>query len=394
MLAVGRSLSRRGIPFVVVGVPLSSMVGASRYIRPHIVGPAPSPKTEPEAYVEFLLDVVHRHDVPLVLPLTDRTLLACDRNREEIEAEARLAAPPSPAIRNVLDKRVNLETARRLGIPCPAQFELERLEQVPGLIDQLGFPMVLKDPGPSVDGQRPPFDFTWLVARDAHELGRYLAQHCSCGAFPLFQRLVTGTVRNVCCFAVQGDTVAIHEYRDIRRLEGLSVFREVTPVSPDLRRHAESMLRELRWEGVAHLEFFVRESDGDVRYMETNGRFWASSEGPIAAGWDFPYWTHRYFAHGERPQPPPPSLGIGRRSLWHYGDLAALFRFFLDEEESTGSGRSRMRAVTDYLTGFKPGIHADVFRLDDPLPELIEHWQSGRMAATSVGRRLLRRRLW
>lgn len=384
MLAAGRSLNRRGISFVAVGVGPRTMVGASRSVRPHVVGRGPNAGSDPEAYVDFLLEVVRRYHVHLVLPLTDRTLLACDRHREVIETEVRLAAPPSHAIRNVNDKRVNLQTARRLGIPCPDQYELERLEDVPDLIDYLGFPLVLKDPGPTVDGQPSAFDFTWLVAHDVHELNRYLDERCPPGAFPMFQRLVTGEVRNVCCFGVEGALVAVHEYRDIRRLGGLSVLREVTPVTPRLRHHAESMLRELDWDGAAHLEFFVREGDGDVRYMETNGRLWASLEGPIGAGWDFPYWTYRYFAHGERPHPPPSSFRLGSRSRWHYGDLEALVGFLAGRDEPTGAGRSRPRAVVDYVCGFRLGIHSDVFRLDDPLPELVEHLRGARKGIAQI----------
>ena len=116
--------------------------------------------------------------------ILDRTLLACDRHRQAIETEARLAAPPSHAVRNVNDKRLNLETARRLGIPCPDQFELTRLEDVPSLVDRLQFPMVLKDPGPTADGQPSPFDFTWLVARDMRELTRYLDEPRRSGCVP------------------------------------------------------------------------------------------------------------------------------------------------------------------------------------------------------------------
>ena len=391
MLAAGRSLGRRGISFVAVGVAPRTMVAASRFVRPHIVGPGPS-ADDSGAYVDFLLDVVRGYGVEVVLPLTDRTLLACDRHRQAIESEARLAAPPSPAVRNVNDKRLNLRTARRLGIPCPDQFELATLDDVPSLIDHVGFPMVLKDPGPTAGGEPSPFDFNWLVAHDAHELNSYLKERCPPGAFPMFQRFVSGEVRNVCCFGVEGALAAIHEYRDIRRLGGLSVFREVTRVSPRLREYAESMLRELDWNGAAHLEFFVREEDGDVRYMETNGRFWASIEGPIGAGWDFPYWTYRYFAHGERPHVPAPSFRLGCRSRWHYGDLEALVELLAGQDGPTRAGGGRLRAVVDYVSGFRPRVHSDVFRLDDPMPELVEHLRGARRGAVRIrtARRLYR----
>lgn len=393
MLAAARSLSRHEISFIVVGVTPRSPVGVSRSIRRHAVEPGPNARSDPGAYVEFLLDLVRRHDVQVVIPLTDRTLLACDRYRAAIEEEAPLAAPPSAAVRNVLDKRLHLRTAARLGIPCPEQFELESLDQVPELIDQLGFPIGLKNPGPSASGLRL-FDFNWLVARNRQELDQYLAERCPPGSFPLVQRVVTGVVRNVCCFAVQGEVVATVEYRDIRHWQGWSVLREITPPTPVLQRHAERMLRELRWNGVAHLEFFVRESDGDVRYMETNGRLWASVEGPIAAGWDFPYWLYRYFLHGETPQPPASSQGAGQKSRWHCGDLQALLGLLSGGDEPTWGGRSRARAVADYLSGFGPDVHGDAFRLDDPLPELVEHWQAGTSAINRFRRRVLRPREW
>jgi hypothetical protein len=170
----------------------------------------------------------------------------------------------------------------------------------------------------------------------------------------------------------------------------LTVFRELTPLSPDLHRHAVAMLRELRWDGVAQLGLFVRESDGDARYMETNGRLWASLEGSVAGGWDFPYWTYRYFAEGNPPEPQPPSLGTGRKSRWHYGELAALLSYLAGDDEPSGAGRSRVRAVADYVSGFRPGVDADVFRLDDPLPEVYEHWRAARIAASRLRRRLAR----
>ena len=380
MLAAARSLSRHSVPFLVLGVDVRSMVGVSRVARPHVLGRTPDAREEPEEFVASIVDSVRRHDVDLVLPTTDRTIYACVRHREVIEDEAPLAAPPTRAVLNVLDKKLNLETAHRLGIPCPVQFMLERIEQVPALIEQLGFPIVLKNPGPAADGQRPRFHFRWLVAHDEAQLREYLDQHCPAGAFPIVQQLVTGTVRNVCCFAVEGEIVAIHEYISLRRSSGYSVFREICPLRLDLRRYAEAMLRELRWTGVAHLGFFVRASDGDVRYMETNGRFWASLAGSVAAGWDFPYWTYDYFASGRRPEPRSLSHGVGQRSRWLYGDLADLVSHLGGDHEPGGAGRSRTRAVADYLSGFKPGTHADVFRLDDPLPELVEHLRGARLA--------------
>ena len=390
LLSAARSFHRHGIPYVAVGLGPSSFVGASRHVRTQIIGGGPSAGADPAGYAAFLADVVRRHDVQVVLPLTDRTLLACDWHRDAVEAEAVLATASSAAVRNVNDKRVHLELARALGIPCPPQSELASIEQLPELVAALGFPLVLKDPGPSIDARPSLFPFTWLIAWNEAQLRSYLSEYCRPGEYPLFQALVRGTARNVCCFAVGGEIVAICEYRDLRRLSGLSVYREMTSVTPELRRYAEAMLRELRWDGAAHLEFFVDDGSGEAWYMETNGRFWASIEGPVAAGWDFPLWTYEYFAEGTVPDPPPAAHGTGRRSCWRYGDLVATLRRLSGGYEQSTEGRARMRTVTDYVKGFDPRIAADVFRLDDPLPELVEHWQGVRLVLSRLRQRAAR----
>jgi predicted ATP-grasp superfamily ATP-dependent carboligase len=315
------------------------------------------------------------------MPMTDAALLLCDRHRDEFPPGTTLAAAPSEAVRNVLDKPRNLATARGLGIPCPAQFELERIEQVPELIDRLGFPLVLKSPGYSSETGRPPAGFKWLVARDERELEDHLGRWCSSDAFPVLQELVVGTVRNLCCFAASGTIVALHEYRGIRRLdwEGNSVLREMTETTPALADYAGRLLGSLRWDGVAQIGFIVRDDDGDARYMETNGRFWGSVEGSIRVGWDFPLWTYRYFTAGKLPQPPP--IMIGSKTCWRHGDLRLLAARLSGREAATPLPHpGRARAVADYVSGFRPGIRSDVFTLDDPLPSLVEHWTGVRQA--------------
>jgi predicted ATP-grasp superfamily ATP-dependent carboligase len=197
------------------------------------------------------------------------------------------------------------------------------------------------------------------------------------------QELVFGMSRKLCCFAVEGEIVAVQQWRLTRTFRGFSVFRESSAVSAVLRRHAEALLGALRWEGLAHLEFKVRDSDGEPRYIETNARPWATIEGSVASGWDFPLWTYEYYAHGRKPIPPR-SYPLGKRTRWHFGDLQSLISFLRGGEQLSWAGRSRVGAVGEYLSGFSPRVHPDVFRLDDPLPELAEHVRGARAGAYHV----------
>jgi predicted ATP-grasp superfamily ATP-dependent carboligase len=226
-----------------------------------------------------------------------------------------------------------------------------------------------------------------LVVRDEHELDRHLTSHARQGAFPIVQEFLPDLAQRFYCFAVRGELVAAQQWRLIRSFCGRSVLREHVPVDPDLYRYTALLMKALQWEGIAGLEFKVRESDGDARYIETNARPWSTFEGSIAVGWDFPVWMHDYFLHGEYPEPPPPGHALGKRARWLYGDLYALVDHLGGGQRSSWRDRGRAGAILDYLRAFSPGVHPDVFTLDDPLPELAEHARGAKSAARHVARR-------
>ena len=311
------------------------------------------------------------------MPVSDDLLLALERHREDLEKHTRLAMTNSLALRNVLDKRINLRLARDLGIPCPRQFELESPRQIPEMIEALGLPVVLKPPGSRHDQQLPSFPFKVLYANDEEELRDYLDEYCQDHAFPLFQECATGVVHNLCCFATKGETVAAHEYQSLRKMRGNGVLRKV------VEQAARKMLHALDWNGVAHIAFFVNPNSKKLLYMETNGRLWSSVEGSVHAGWDFPWWVYRYFRHGESPA--PGRIRLGSRTCWHCGDLAALAIYLAGGEvPTTGTRPGRLKAILQYLSGFNPCIHSDVFRLRDPMPTLIDHWQLANQVAHAL----------
>jgi predicted ATP-grasp superfamily ATP-dependent carboligase len=379
-LAVARSLAHRGVPIVACGEDPSAMTLHSRAVRVAAVGPSPASS---EAFVDFVLALVRRHRVRLVIPVSDAAVLALQRHREPLERETTLAMASSEALRQVLDKRRNLELARALGIPCPREFQLEGPAQIPELIATLGFPIVLKRCGDPADPSVPQFGFRVLRAQNRAELLGYLDRHCRNGIYPLVQEFVGGPSYSVNCFAVKGEVVATHSYASVRDYAGNGVLRRIVEPPSDPVRYARDMLGALRWDGVANLSFYG--GPGRWRYMETNGRFWGSVQGSIVAGWDFPTWVYRYFVHGERPIPGP--LRIGTVSCWRYGDLALLFeRLRGHDSPMSRASAGRFRAIADYVAGFHPRHHADVFRWSDPLPSVFEYYRPLRQWLTAWSR--------
>jgi len=228
-LCVARSLARRGVPLMVVGeAPVMAL--RSRYVKHALV--SPNPRTERRAYFEFILDVVKKYDIQLVLPVADTDVEIFHEYRDELEAHTTLGMASQDAVRNVMDKRVNLKLAAELGIPVPKQFELESPDQVPEMIEQLGLPVVMKTPGPTFDDQKP-LPFRFRFAHDEKQLRGYIDKYCTPERVnPLFQECATGKVHNLCCFAAKGELIAIHEYHSVRRYSGAGVLRRVSGSCP------------------------------------------------------------------------------------------------------------------------------------------------------------------
>ncbi|MFB6076500.1 MAG: ATP-grasp domain-containing protein, partial [Candidatus Nanohaloarchaea archaeon] len=67
---------------------------------------------------------------------------------------------------------------------------------------------------------------------------------------------------------------------------GPSTHRRTVDVDPDLMAHAQRLMQEIGWTGVAQIEFLVNETESYL--TEVNGRFWGSLPTNLRAGMDFP----------------------------------------------------------------------------------------------------------
>jgi predicted ATP-grasp superfamily ATP-dependent carboligase len=155
------------------------------------------------------------------------------------------------------------------------------------------------------------------------------------------------------------------------------VYRESIPLPPDALRHAEALLEELDWNGVAMVEFKVDRSSGVPYLMEMNGRFWGSLQLAIDAGVDFP----KLLAEAAlgRADGPVVTGESGIRLRWLLGDLDHLLirlgRSRTELHLPAGSP-GRLRALGSFLVPWRRGERLEVLRLSDPAPFVreVSHW--------------------
>ena len=135
------------------------------------------------------------------------------------------------------------------------------------------------------------------------------------------------------------------------------------------------------------MQFFVDSETGDCNYIETNGRFWASTQGTINAGWDVPWWFYRAFTDGNRPEVPP--IQPGSRTVYHKGDFEQLFKHLVLGPAHASGYTGRLGAIWHTLREFAPGVQSDVWMWSDLKPALYDYWQ---LFSVSNLRALIRQR--
>jgi len=373
-LAIGRSFARHNIDFVAAATDVGHFSCSSRYFRRRVVKVA-DPRSEPDRFVDQILLLAEETGAAAIIPITDAAVGCLNAARSRLPAETRLMAPSFEATCAVLDKDKNVRIAEQLGIPHPRTVEVDTHLELEGAAYAIGYPVVLKRRSQQQFIPEEIADFTIEVVHNDSELRHIANRLAAYDVVPQLQEFVLGDMHNICCFAARGKIVAAHEYFSIRRSKHAGICRQVVEVDSTRLKYAEKILGAINWEGVAGVSFLVDRESNRTWYLETNGRFWASVQGSVNAGWDFPYWAYRYFVNGEVPEPPPRS-DTSKITCYHKDDLAALVGFLRGGPSPVTVGKvSKPMAIWQYLRAFGPGYESDVFSWRDPMPAIRDHGQ-------------------
>jgi protein-tyrosine-phosphatase/predicted ATP-grasp superfamily ATP-dependent carboligase len=364
-LAVARSLAKRGIS--VAAVPSSADEGSiptsaiARYIA------LPDARSQPDDFDAGLERAVRRTGAQMLMACSDKALGAIARNYATLRALADPGCPPPEITAGVLDKTITIAAARRLAIDVPVSYDSEALAQGGAALDALAYPLIAKPKNHAGLGGirlryfREPSDLDTAIRADADFAAKYMVQ-----------QFVAGTGVGVAVLMRAGVPAAAFVHRRVKELPaagGVSVVSESVAPDAALVDKAVGLLRALRWEGVALVEF-RRAPDGTAWLMEINGRYWGSLSTAIAAGIDFPYY-HWQAARGEIPEPPT-SYPAGVRVRWTRGAILRLReRLF----ERSGMGQPRAGGAEElrsFWADLSPPVRSAMWKGADPLPAVVD----------------------
>lgn len=375
-LAITRSLGQQH-EVIVGATEQRSLASVSRYCRAALA--YPDPARDEHGFIDALCTYTRQHGVDVLLPVTDVTTFLIAGQRVAFGPTCQVPVPDIATLLRAADKVDVIRLACQIGVPTPTSRVIRSAAEGQALASSLTFPVVIK-PGRS----RVQKDGRWLstsvrYANNPDELAMRL-QTLHPEVFPvMLQERIHGPGIGMFYCYDHGRPTAVFAHRRLREKPpsgGVSVLRESVPIDPQTDEYARRLLGELKWHGVAMVEFKRDERDGIPKLMEINGRFWGSLQLAIDAGMDFPV-RLLHTLDGSSETGSMTGYRTGVKSRWLWGDVdALLMRLFKHEERQRMpvSQRGRLHALREFFKWQGRDCHFEVLRFSDLRPWLLESW--------------------
>ncbi len=300
-LTVIRSLGRRGIIVHLGSDEPGSVCQYSRYTEEVIN--LPDTGRTPDLWLQKLADHVGRERYDLIIPAADSPWVLVVQNRKELEKLAKLAIPNDRGFAYTYNKGKTVELARTLGVPCPKTVKIDRIEQAAETLDAFDLPVIVKPVYSKVWQNNIRHHLTAELARNKGELKLLLSRFLKIAPV-LIQSFHKGIGLGQEFLMNNGEVVAAFQHVRVHEptMGGGSSYRQSVALDPTLLEYSVRMLRELKWTGVAMVEYKYDKETKRSALMEINGRFWGSLPLAVAAGVDFPALLFDLLVHNRTPE--------------------------------------------------------------------------------------------
>ena len=380
-LAVARSLGRRGIPvwFVTHDHPIAAY---SRYTTQSMTWPGP----DDAGAAAWLVGLAARHrlDRWVLYPGGDAEARLIAQRHHVLGQVYTLTTPPWTTARFACNKRLTHDHADSVGVDSPwSYFPIDR-RGVAAL--DCHFPVILKPTIPAGRNR-----FTRAKAWRANDRALLLARYDEAAALVgrdaiMIQEYIPGGGEAHFSYAAvwdRGRPVASLVARHTRQYPmdfGSASTLVETIKHREIEAQAFRFLADLRYCGIAELEFKFDFRDGRTKLLDVNPRSWTWIALGAAAGVDFP-WIVWQLALGES----IPRLHGKAGYAWTHAsrDLLPAGRSILDGTLT----------LADHARSLFGPLTFAAFAADDPWPAVADlPVMAGRLLTRRFGRTRIRRR--
>ena len=373
-LAITRSLGRKGFIVYVGSSRISSIASSSKYCINSFK--YPHPRKDHQGFIDQLILQIKQHNIDIIIPVSDISTFLVAKHRTLFEEYCKLPFPSEDSVKLAADKAGITALAQESNIPVPETIIINNATDLNSVIDSLRFPVVIKPSRSRIEKGNDWIFTTVKYANNKDELISCINKK-DVAEFPvLLQERIYGPGIGIFACYNRGKMIAQFSHRRIREKPpsgGVSVLRESVPVNTLALRYSQNLLDQLKWHGVAMVEFKLDKKDSIPKLMEINGRFWGSLQLAIDAGIDFPNILVATML-GKQVEPII-DFKYGIKSRWFWGDVDLLIMRLFKNNATLNLPKDydgRLECILSFLKLWEKNLNYEVLRLDDIKPWLCE----------------------
>lgn len=371
-LSVVRSLGRAGYRVMVVQTSTSQYLEKSRYVDRAL--PLASDLGHGAARVQELVAQLGDQVGEVVYyPIGDIEIRFALDQQASFPEDWYLAMVSPEVVARCADKTGMVQCTEAAGVPGIRTVPVTSLAELKAAAESIGFPCLVKGNNEAIRHRsRKAF-----ILRGPGEIDRTFAGWAGGEQTMLVQTYCVGPRYNVYFVALEGALLATGGLRAIRTdmLDGtgLAVEGVTVEITPELRQHTASLVRELGYHGVGCAQFLMNHHGEDPVFLEINARLGANFGAVYRAGLDLPRFAVELALGRDIASSPVAADGVtaGRRYSWFYGDVWGCARAVVRLQTNP------MRGGLWLLNALEALVRADdhiTWDRDDPWPT-VEIWK-------------------
>jgi len=308
-LGIARSLGEHGVPVIGLSAERGIYGSFTRYAKTRI---CPDSRRQPEELLTDLIDLGKSLGYRAVLfPTRDHDCMFIDRYRSELAPWFSFVLPEAEVLDVCIDKWKTYQWAERSGVDTPQCWLLDGDADLSAMLNDIKYPCVLK---PVAAHQwRTGENWSLVGARKAipistpHELLTEYSAVSRADKRALVQELVSGgddcLAVTACYLDSNSNWVAGFNIKKLLQSpEGFGTGCIVQAAEyPELCETTARLLRNMRFTGIAEVEYKWDVTKGTYRLIEINPRPWDQHRLGKSCGVDLAYLA--YCEHAGQPLP-------------------------------------------------------------------------------------------
>lgn len=276
VLPVVRTFAKKGHNVYTVSLNKFSIGGSSKYVKKNYF--------VEQLTVQNVLEIVEKHNIDVIIPSNEKSVELLSSNEDKFTVP--LVTPSMESYLICRDKLKTIQFAEKLGVRVPKTFTFKDYEDFKDHFDEIDVsPLVLKPK--SSAGSR-----GLLYINDKEQLLNTLTKdYIDKYGFPLIQERIPSEGRPVgsSFLYYDGQEVLCFCHQRLREYppSGGPSTLAVSIYDQEARDIGRKLLSNLKWNGLAMVEFKEDPRTSELVLMEINPRMWGTIGLAIFSGADF-----------------------------------------------------------------------------------------------------------